>query len=72
MMDNLLEPESDVATTFVDDILIGTRAEDGEDLPEKHYADVCRVLELLKHYNWWGMELNVKCLCRMFHFVDMS
>jgi hypothetical protein len=40
MMDNLLEPVSDVANTFVDDVLIGTRVEDGEDLLDKHYADV--------------------------------
>ena len=32
MMDDVMEPVSDVATPFIDDVLIGTRAEEGEDL----------------------------------------
>ena len=48
MMDNRLESVSDVATPFIDDIIIGTRAEPGEDLYAKHFSDVLRVMELLK------------------------
>ncbi len=48
MMDNRLESVSDVATPFIDDIIIGTRAEPGEDLYAKHFSDVLRAMELLK------------------------
>ena len=62
MMDNLLEEVSDVATPFIDDILIGTKAEPGEDLYEKHYKDCCRVMDLLRKHQLVGD----KDKCQMF------
>jgi hypothetical protein len=48
MMEDLLFPVRDVADPFIDDILIGTRVEPGEDLLAAHDKDVRRVLEVLK------------------------
>ena len=48
MLDNRLEPVSDVATPFIDDIIIGTKANPGEDLYEKHLHDIFRVMEVLE------------------------
>ena len=48
MVDEVLEPVRDVAVAYVDDILIGTKAEEGVDLLEKHDRDVRRVMEVLK------------------------
>ena len=36
MVDEVLEPVRDVAVAYVDDILIGTKAEEWVDLLEKH------------------------------------
>ena len=48
MVDDVLAPVKDVVVVYIDDILIGTRAEPGEDLVEKHDRDVRRVLDVLK------------------------
>jgi hypothetical protein len=48
MMEDLLFPVRDVADPFIDDILIGTRVEPGQDLLKTHEADLRRVLEVLK------------------------
>ncbi len=48
MMEDRLFPVRDIADPFIDDILIGTKVEPGEDLLEAHNRDLRRVLELLK------------------------
>ena len=48
MMDDRLQSVRDVADTYIDDIIIGTRVEEGEDLLEAHEKDIRRVLEVLK------------------------
>ncbi len=48
MLDDRLKSVADVATPFIDDIIIGTWVPDGEDLYEQHYKDVLRVMEILK------------------------
>ncbi len=62
MMDNLLEEVSDVATPFIDYILIGTKAEPGEDLYEKHYKDVVGSWTSSASISWLKTKTNVKCL----------
>jgi len=68
MMDDRIEPVADIANAYIDDIIIGTRAEPGENLLEAHNRDIRRVLQLLKeeqliacagsgilwpHFGWW-------------------
>jgi hypothetical protein len=48
MMDDILTPVSDVATGYIDDILVGTTAQTGEDLLETHARDLKRVLDVLQ------------------------
>ena len=48
MLDNSLAPVRDVADPYIDDILIGTRVEAGEDPISKHEVDVRRVMVVLK------------------------
>ena len=48
MMEDLLFPVRDVADPFIDDILVGTRVEPGEDLLAQHEKDLRRVLDVLK------------------------
>ena len=48
MMDDGLKPVEDVASCYIDDVIIGTFCEEGEDLLEKHNEDIRRVLEVLK------------------------
>ena len=48
MMDDMLHPVMDVASPYIDDILIGTWVDPGEDLLKAHNRDVRKVLELLK------------------------
>ena len=48
MMDDILTPVNDVATGYIDDILVGTTATPGEDLVEAHAHDLRRVLDILK------------------------
>ena len=48
MVDDRLEPVKDIADAYIDDIIVGTRVEDGEDLIAAHDRDLRRVLEVLK------------------------
>jgi hypothetical protein len=48
MVDARLEPVKDIADAYIDDIIVGTRVEDGEDLIAAHDRDLRRVLEVLK------------------------
>ena len=48
MMDDRLLPVKHIAHPYVDDIIVGTRVEEGEDPIEKHELDLRRVLNLLK------------------------
>ena len=48
MIDDRLEPVRDVADAYIDDIIVGTRVEPGEDLFAAHNRDLRRVLQLLK------------------------
>ena len=48
MMDDRLSGVSDVATPFIDDIIIGTWVPQGEDLLARHREDVHRVLKVLE------------------------
>ncbi len=47
-MDDRLQPVKDVASTYIDDILVGTWVEPGRDLLAAHDRDVRKVFELLK------------------------
>ena len=47
MMDDVLSPVSDTTTPYIDDILVGTQAVEGEDLYENHNRDVRRTLDCL-------------------------
>ena len=47
MMDWVLEPVSDVAVAYMDDILVGTVVDQGTDLSEQHEKDLRRVLDRL-------------------------
>ena len=47
MMDDRLQPVSDVASPYIDDIIVGTKVEQGEDPIEVHKKDLLRVLQLL-------------------------
>ena len=48
MMEDRLFPVRDVADPYIDDILVGTRVEPGEDLVGQHEKDLRRVMEVLK------------------------
>ena len=50
-MDDRLEPVSDIANAYIDDIIIGTRVNPGENLLKAHDRDIRRVLQLLKKEN---------------------
>ncbi len=54
MMEDRLKSVSEFTTPFIDDVLVGTRAEEGEDLYEKHYLQVCRVMEVLEKDQFVG------------------
>ena len=47
MMEDRLAPCRDVADLFIDDIIVGTRVEPGEDLLEAHDKDLRRVMGIL-------------------------
>ena len=47
MIDDRLQPVRDVADAYIDDIIVGTRVEPGEDLFSAHDRDIRRVLQLL-------------------------
>ena len=48
MLDDRLEPVRDIADAYMDDIIVGTRVEEGEDLFAQHDKDLRRVLNLLQ------------------------
>eukprot|EP00667_Euglena_gracilis_P000113 EG_transcript_113 len=48
MIDDRLTPVRDIATGYIDDILVGTTVGEGEDLVGAHEKDLRRVLEVLK------------------------
>ena len=48
MMEDRLFPVRDVADPYIDDILVGTLVEPGEDLLHAHDRDLRRVLEVLR------------------------
>ena len=50
MIDDILTPVKDIATGYVDDILVGTTAAEGENLLEAHARDLDRVLSLLQQH----------------------
>jgi hypothetical protein len=52
MVDDRLQPVRDIADVNVDDIIVGTRVEPGEDLFEAHDRDLRRVLNLLAQEQW--------------------
>ena len=47
MMDDVLEPVKDIARAYMDDILVGTRVEEGEDLLAAHDRDLRKVFQRL-------------------------
>ena len=47
MMDDVLTPVYDTTTPYIDDVLVGTQAVEGEDLYENHNRDVRRNLDCL-------------------------
>ena len=47
MMDDRLASVRDVATPYIDDILVGTTVGEGEDVLAAHEKDLCRVLDAL-------------------------
>jgi hypothetical protein len=48
MIDDRLEPIKDIASPYIDDILVGTTVGEGEDLLAAHDRDVRRAMETLK------------------------
>ena len=48
MMEDRLSSVRDCADPFIDDIIVGTRVEPGQDLLEAHDHDLRRVMEVLK------------------------
>ena len=48
MMDDVMQPVSDVASPYIDDILVGTQEVEGEDLRITHDRDLRRVMENLR------------------------
>ena len=48
MMDDRLSPVRDCADPYIDDIIIGTCVQEGEDALEAHDKDIRRVLQLLE------------------------
>ena len=72
MMDDRLECVKDVATPYIDGILVGTRAVDEEDLRITHDRDLRRVLDVLKTENWWQTRKSANSLSRRWNSVDTS
>ncbi len=54
MMEEVLNPVTEFATAYIDDIIISTEAEENKDLQEKHYQHVCKVHQLCleQNYTW--------------------
>ena len=47
-MDDIMASVKDIATEYIDDILVGTTVEPGENLLEAHARDLRRVLSILQ------------------------
>ena len=63
MMDDVLDPVKDVADCYIDDIVVGTRVEEGGgDLMAQHEVDLRRVMEVLKKHSL-VVDMNK---CRLF------
>ena len=63
MMDDLLAEVKDVCDAYIDDIVVGTRVEPGEDPIEKHNADLRRVLEILKREKLVADRKKMQTFC---------
>ena len=61
MNDEVLTPVRDVASAYIDEILVGSKVGGGEDLLAKHNEDLRRVLEVLK-----ANKLVVDQKCHLF------
>ena len=57
MMDDVLAPVKDICDAYIDDIIVGTRLKNGENLLEAHTRDLRRVLDLLKK---WQLVADLK------------
>ena len=57
MMDDVLSPVSDTTTPYIDDVLVGTQAVEGEDLYESHNRDVGEPWIV-----WWIISLWQICV----------
>jgi len=68
MMEDRLKDVNEFATPFIDDKLIGTRAEEGEDLYEKHYKQVCQVMDILEKDKLVGDAKKVELFVREVKF----
>jgi hypothetical protein len=62
MMDDLLEECKDVCDVYMDDLIVGSRMIDGEDLLDTHDRDVRKVLNALKK---WDLIADIK-KCKFF------
>jgi hypothetical protein len=62
MIDDLLEECKDVCDVYMDDLIVGSRMVDGEDLLDTHDKDVRKVLEALKK---WALIADIK-KCKFF------
>ena len=62
-MDDVLSPVSDTTTPYIDDVLVGTQAVEGEDLYENHNQDVRRTLDCLVY------NLLMADFCKCVFFV---
>ena len=49
MIEDRLFPVRDCADPFIDDIIVGTKGEPGEDLLRRHDGDLRRVLDVLRN-----------------------
>ena len=72
MIDWVLAPVRDIAVAYIDDILIGTRVEEGQDLLEQHLRDVRRVLKRLGQFTLVVDPKNANLFSVRWSFVDMS
>ena len=50
MMDDILSSVKDIANCYIDDIIVGTKVVEGEDLFAKHDQYLRKVLDLLNNF----------------------
>ena len=70
MIDDRLEPIRDIASPYIDDILVGTTVGEGEDLLAAHDRDVRRAMETLKKEQFVVDDKAKFFLCLKWNFVD--